>query len=111
MYYSGGINQRTGEVEVYHVGEGGYATPLDPRLDLRNHSPTGFQWGYSGSGPAQLSLAILADFLKDDDQALDAYQVFKFRVIAQLPQGKGWTLTSAQIDEAFAKIKQEVWIA
>lgn len=35
---------------------------LDPRLDLRNHSPTGFAWGYGGSGPAQLALAILADF-------------------------------------------------
>lgn len=24
---------------------------LDPRLDIRNHSPSGFAWGYSGSGP------------------------------------------------------------
>lgn len=24
-----------------------------------NHSPDGFQWGYSGSGPSQLALAIL----------------------------------------------------
>ena len=30
---------------------------LNPRLDLWNHSPTGFEWGYSGSGPAQLALA------------------------------------------------------
>ena len=35
--------------------------PLNPRLDLWNHSPTGFEWGYGGSGPAQLALAILAD--------------------------------------------------
>ena len=35
--------------------------PLDPRLDLANHSPTGFEWGYGGSGPAQLALALLAD--------------------------------------------------
>lgn len=32
---------------------------LNPRLDLFNHSPTGFEWGYGGSGPAQLALAIL----------------------------------------------------
>ena len=29
--------------------------PLNPRLDLWSHSPTGFEWGYPGSGPAQLS--------------------------------------------------------
>ena len=29
--------------------------PLDPRLDLRRHSPDGFEWGYAGSGPAQLA--------------------------------------------------------
>jgi len=29
------------------------------RSDLFNHSPTGFEWGYGGSGPAQLALAIL----------------------------------------------------
>ena len=34
--------------------------PLGPRLDLFNHSPTGFEWGYFGSGPAQLALAIVA---------------------------------------------------
>ena len=30
------------------------------RLDLVNHSPTGFEWGYGGSGPAQLAVAMLA---------------------------------------------------
>ncbi|MCK4554525.1 hypothetical protein KAU19_06245, partial [Candidatus Parcubacteria bacterium] len=26
-----------------------------------NHSPDGFAWGYGGSGPAQLALAILIE--------------------------------------------------
>ncbi len=34
---------------------------LPKMLELRNHSPTGFNWGYAGSGPCQLALAILAD--------------------------------------------------
>jgi len=55
---------------------------LEPRLDLRNHSPTGFEWGYGGSGPAQLALAILCDALNDDERALRHYQDFKRRVIA-----------------------------
>lgn len=36
---------------------------LPTRLDLARHSPTGFEVGYAGSGPAQLALAILADAL------------------------------------------------
>jgi hypothetical protein len=51
--------------------------PLDLRLDLRNHSPLGFEWGYGGSGPAQLALAILADVTGDDYWALAHYQDFK----------------------------------
>ena len=43
------------------------ALPL--RLDLQNHSPDGFEWGYGGSGPSQLALAILADCLGDDERA------------------------------------------
>ena len=72
--------------------------PLDPRLDLANKSPTGFAWGYSGSGPAQLALAILADHTGDDEQALDLYQDFKRAFIATAPE-EGFTLTSEQVSE------------
>ena len=78
--------------------------PLNPRLDLRNHSPNGFEWGYCGSGPAQLALAILADHLANDEQALDFYQRFKWTVIAELPK-RGWTLTSAQVEESLEKLR------
>jgi hypothetical protein len=73
--------------------------PLNPRLDLWNHSPTGFEWGYGGSGPAQLALALLADHLGDDEESMSLYQSFKFAVVAKLPK-RGWTLTAAEIDEA-----------
>lgn len=60
---------------------------LDPArsLAVRNHSPDGFQWGYGGSGPAQLALAILLEFFPRQ-QAEENYQDFKFDVIAGLPQ-------------------------
>jgi hypothetical protein len=80
--------------------------PLNPRLDLRNHSPTGFEWGYCGSGPAQLALAILADHLANDEQALDFYQRFKWAVITELPK-RGWTLTSQDIDRALDAVQCE----
>ena len=78
---------------------------LNPRLDLRNHSPTGFEWGYAGSGPAQLALAIMADHLADDFAALRLYQDFKFSVIARLPHD-GWTLPSEEIERALHDLQE-----
>lgn len=77
---------------------------LPRRHDLRNHSPTGFECGYGGSGPAQLALAVLAHHFGDDDSALKLYQSFKWKVIADLPR-EGWTLTGEEIDEACASLE------
>ena len=78
---------------------------LNPRFDLWNHSPTGFEWGYGGSGPAQLALAILADHCRDDEQALNWYQRFKWAVIAELPH-RGWTLTGEEIDAVLRSLRE-----
>jgi len=76
--------------------------PLAPRHDLRNHSPTGFEHGYCGSGPSQLSLALLADALGNDEQALAAYQDFKADVIAKIPNADAsWHLTAERITSWF----------
>jgi hypothetical protein len=48
--------------------------PLRLYLEEVNHSPTGFEWGYGGSGPSQLAFAILADFTGDTETALQHYQ-------------------------------------
>jgi hypothetical protein len=40
---------------VYICLGGRVIEPLPMHLDLINHSPTGFAWGYNGSGPAQLA--------------------------------------------------------
>ncbi|MEQ8423956.1 MAG: hypothetical protein RIB01_15440 [Balneola sp.] len=53
--------------------------------EFRNLSPSGFSWGYGGSGPAQLALAICVE-LFGEDLAMSIYQSFKFRYIATLPQ-------------------------
>jgi hypothetical protein len=70
--------------------------PLNPRLDLWNHSPSGFEWGYAGSGPAQLALALLADCLSDEQDAVEWHNDFKSAVVAGLPYA-GWTLTEEEI--------------
>lgn len=81
---------------------------LPLRLDLFNHSPTGFSYGYGGSGPAQLALAILADFLGDDARALVLYQPFKWKVIAQLKRDEPWTLTGAQVRDVIDVLEDEM---
>lgn len=49
-----------------------------------NHSPDGFAWGYGGSGPAQLALAICLEIFPEDFARL-YYQNFKWLYIASLP--------------------------
>lgn len=81
---------------------------LSPRYDLRQHSPTGFEWGYGGSGPAQLALAILAHEYGDKFAEI-WYQDFKWDVVARL-SGRAWNLTSEQIDAAMRQIfAQHEW--
>lgn len=63
----------------------------DASLAVRNHSPTGFAWGYGGSGPAQLALAILLAAGVPRDRAEALYQSFKWEHIAHLPED-GFTL-------------------
>lgn len=62
-----------------------------------NHSPDGFEWGYGGSGPAQLALAILLDFLNPGD-AVALHQSFKVHFVAKFEHVE-WTMTSQQIQE------------
>lgn len=57
-----------------------------------NHSPDGFNWGYSGSGPSQLALAIMLKFT-EKTTAQRLYQDFKSQFIAGLKQDENFALT------------------
>jgi hypothetical protein len=100
-------------MKIYQGKREGYAVlvtvdgkPLNPRLDLYNHSPSGFEWGYCGSGPAQLALGLLADHIGDDIEAFNLYQRFKWLVVVQLPV-RNWKLTSQDIDDALQTIREQ----
>ncbi len=79
-----------------HVMRGEYASRrvwLDgvellpgPSQKIWNHSPDGFNWGYGGSGPAQLALAVCFKLTRDRDMAVTLHQAFKRDIIAGLPQ-------------------------
>ncbi len=78
------------------------------------HSPAGFNWGYEGSGPADLALAILVDYLRESpprkgwlagepfarwsvhSQAFKHHQYFKRDFIATFADE--WELYGMQID-------------
>lgn len=62
------------------------------------HSPSGFAWGYGGSGPAELALMILIDLGLSHQQAWDLHQSLKSSVIAQLT-GDTWTLSEHDLRE------------
>lgn len=48
----------------------------DRSQKVYNHSPDVFEWGYGGSGPSQLALAILLEVTGDDGRALNLYHDF-----------------------------------
>jgi hypothetical protein len=82
--------------------------PLDTRMNFRKEASSTFDWGYSGrGGPAQLALAILADYFEDDERARRHYQDFVRRVIRGWPS-EGWTLTGAEIDAFFPTLAVSV---
>ncbi|MCV6988662.1 hypothetical protein H7I87_00315 [Mycobacterium timonense] len=80
------------------------------------HSPSGFSWGYAGSGPAELARCVLIHALElapDCDEcgghgcwwcdggytepSPAMYQQFKFDRIAGLPRDEGWEITESEV--------------
>lgn len=79
---------------VFHDGQ---ALNLERSLALRRHSPAGFAWGYAGSGPAQLALALLLEFT-DEATALTHYQAFKKDLVAPLPLDNDFTWPDSLVE-------------
>lgn len=88
------------------------------RWRVRHHSPTGFEIGYTGSGPADLALNAMAALfaVKDghpikcfdgnvSDQAWHLHQPFKFEFLAGADRQSG-RIAWAEID-AWLKTQQQ----
>ena len=91
---------RTGEGCVVTVD----GQPLPLRLDLRQYA-MGFEWGYDGTGPKQLALAILSELYGKDEPALTDAPRLLHAVIEDLPLA-AWTLTAEEIERALAAYTQ-----
>ena len=87
-----------------HPREATTVRPLPLHLDVRNHSPTGFAWGYSGSGPAQLALALLLDATGDVELSLRHYQELKRRSVTGWKDS--WKITVEEIHAFVARQQQ-----
>jgi hypothetical protein len=92
-----GERDNDGVARVYVVHEDGKKEMLKPRLDIVNHSPTGLEWGYGGSGPGQLAVAILADATGDDEVALRHHQAFKWNEIAFFEREESWAIKQESV--------------
>lgn len=91
--YRGCRYQEAGSLVVTKDGK-----PLSPKpsQQLWNHSPDGFQWGYGGSGPAQLALALLLDVTNDPALSVRLHQPFKRHFVAAW--GEKWQILSDDIE-------------
>ena len=105
IFYCGRRLARGAQVfRVVVTPEREYETPLQ-HFEL--HSPDGFEWGYMGSGPADLALAILCDYFGEaptraqlnirQSKAQQIYQKFKGALIAKLPRGNHWQFNQEDI--------------
>lgn len=103
-FYRG--NPAGGRFVVTVMEDDGHVRGLDLRLDLRNHSPTGYAWGYGGSGPAQLALAILCDALGDDQRAERVYQPFKDATVARFDRDGHWILARNTVLEIVSRLER-----
>lgn len=72
-----------GDVFFRALLDGSVETNVAP-VSLR-HSPTGYAWGYGGSGPADLALNILLRFV-GPEEAWIHHQDFKWEFISRAPR-------------------------
>jgi len=77
----------------------GAPLPFDGR-----HSPTGLEWGYQGSGPAELARAILTHHNRGEPVAPTVYQHFKAIGPATWKADR-WTIATSDIDDALRAIR------
>jgi len=77
--------------------------PLPEYYEVKRFTRFGFEWTYEGESPQQLALAILADYLGDNDRAIRLSAPFMKEIVANFDND--WELTGAEIDAALRRLK------
>jgi hypothetical protein len=76
--------------------------PLPEHYDVKRFTRYGFEWTYEGDSPQQLALAILVDYLGDQDKAIRLSEPFMKTVVANLDND--WRLTGAEVEAAVREL-------
>ena len=71
--------------------------PLKPSLQIAEHSPEGFNWGYERSGPAQLTLGILYEVTGNVALSREYYPLFKIDHVSQWSEH--WEMRESEVLE------------
>jgi hypothetical protein len=95
-----------GHWETKQVWIGGREVRPERSVRVRDHSPEGFSWGDTGSGSAQLALALLLE-LTHEDLALLWYQEVKGHIVAGLAQDDFVIDSQAIVDCIVNEVKAE----
>lgn len=97
-----------GEADAFVIAPHKALHRLPPRNDVHDHSPDGFEWGYDGSGPTQLALALCIHALGGDVvRAQRVYMRYRSRVLAQI-MSADYTLTQPEVVAVIEAIEQEM---
>ena len=89
------------------VEAGSMTYDLPARLDVADYSRDGFEWGYTGSGPTQLSLALLLDLFPIsachiDGLPFETINKLKEQLICKLPRTGNFTITTQDLKDALS---------
>ena len=96
--------ERIGGRCACYVVDGDKVRPLPGYYRECNHSPDGFNWGYGGSGPAQLAYALLRHATNDQKEAWRFHQKLKWRLVSPQVEDR-WQITRADLLEMLENIK------
>ncbi|WP_139234514.1 DUF6166 domain-containing protein [Alicyclobacillus macrosporangiidus] len=95
---NGYVGMRTKQGLIINEVIGGRQVPLKHQV---LHSPTGMEWGYGGSGPADLAYSILCT-VTDPETAERYHKEFKWDFVAGFDRDR-WELDRHQVESWLAE--------
>jgi hypothetical protein len=99
--YSTWRREENGDANLFDehvfVAREGHVRFLDPRYELETFSPDGLSWGYAGSGPSQLAIAMLMEVLGDWSRVKRLWPRFLDHFVVKVPRGANWTADGADV--------------
>ncbi len=76
---------------------------IDPLPHIVRHSPTGFEWGFAGSGPADLALALCDAATAGRITDAATYQGVKSALVATIDADE-WDLPATRVLDTIARL-------